>query len=148
MLLHYKNVNIFSKENIFYIIFAVKIQFLIWKVVRLEFSNVKPAHRILHRFLNKILDSFPYWALLMSSRMSLCNFLYKNLFSNSGKILSYFIREIWYGFLNEFLDDSTHRLDFEPKIDEQWVRCDSVNYRATETIRSLDHDIRVEYDAF
>ena len=31
-------------------------------------------------------------------------------------------------------DDSTHRLDFEPKIDEQWVRCDSVHYPETETI--------------
>ena len=44
-------------------------------------------------------------------------------------------------------DDSTHRFDFESKIDEQWVRCDSVHYRAAET-RSLDHDIRVEYDGF
>ena len=45
------------------------------------------------------------------------------------------------------MDDSTHRLDFEPKIDEQWVRRDSVHYRATET-RSLYYDIQIEYDRF
>ena len=28
-------------------------------------------------------------------------------------------------------DDSTHRLDFEPKIDEQRMRRDSVHYRAS-----------------
>ena len=30
-------------------------------------------------------------------------------------------------------DDSTHRLDFETKVNEQLVRCDSVHYSAPET---------------
>jgi len=44
-------------------------------------------------------------------------------------------------------DDWIHRLDFGPKINEQWVNCEMTRYRAT-VINFLDLDIRDGYDGF
>ena len=45
------------------------------------------------------------------------------------------------------VDGLTQRHDFEPKIDRQSMKCDSVHCHATKT-NLLDHDIRGEYDGW
>lgn len=43
--------------------------------------------------------------------------------------------------------DSTCELDFDPKINEQWLSCNSVHCRATDA-RFLDHNILVDWYGF